>query len=414
MALPSSGAISLFDVNTELGLTNSAQLGLLCTNVRTLFGDASGAVAMFDGYGKSSTTVPGAPTIGTATQTGSTTATISFTAPASNGGATITSYTATSSPGGITGTLSQAGSGTISVSGLTAATAYTFTVYATNSKGNSASSSASNSITTSAYPSSALYTGAGGTYTWYAPTGVTSISVVLIAGGRAGCGCARTVYCPCEGVYYQISGAGGGGGGLAYKNNITVTPGTGYTLHVGVGRGVSTGYCCGISSLTIPGYFTKATPGCGRSGGTGYFSCGNPGNYGGSGGSAMVTTNNAFGGGGGGAGGYGVYGASGNGGCGGTPFGYTGTNGAGGGGNVCYGGGGTGIYGKGAYGNSGSPGYGGSGGSNGSGRNGGIYGAGGAGASPYYNTAGTAAGGAVRIIWPGNTRSYPSTCVGSP
>ena len=94
--------------------------------------------------------VPGAPTIGTATATGATTATISFTAPASNGGATITSYTATSSPGGITGTLSQAGSGTITVSGLTAETSYTFTVRATNSVGQSAASAASNSITTAA------------------------------------------------------------------------------------------------------------------------------------------------------------------------------------------------------------------------------------------------------------------------
>jgi hypothetical protein len=93
-------------------------------------------------------TVPGAPTIGTATATGSTTATVAYTAPASNGGATITSYTATSSPGGLTGTLSQAGSGTITVSGLTAATAYTFTVKATNSAGQSAASSASNTITT--------------------------------------------------------------------------------------------------------------------------------------------------------------------------------------------------------------------------------------------------------------------------
>jgi hypothetical protein len=93
-------------------------------------------------------TVPGAPTIGTATQTGSTTATVSFTAPASNGGATITSYTATSSPGGITGTLAQAGSGTITVSGLTGNTSYTFTVKATNSAGESAASAASNSITT--------------------------------------------------------------------------------------------------------------------------------------------------------------------------------------------------------------------------------------------------------------------------
>ena len=48
-------------------------------------------------------TVPNAPTIGTATATGSGSATVTFTAPSYNGGATITSYTAVSSPGNITG-----------------------------------------------------------------------------------------------------------------------------------------------------------------------------------------------------------------------------------------------------------------------------------------------------------------------
>lgn len=98
--------------------------------------------------GNSYTSVPGAPTIGTATATGATTATVSYTAPVSDGGSVITSYTATSSPGGITGTLSQAGSGTITVSGLTAVTSYTFTVTATNAIGTSPPSAASNSITT--------------------------------------------------------------------------------------------------------------------------------------------------------------------------------------------------------------------------------------------------------------------------
>ena len=98
------------------------------------------------------TAPPGAPTIGSAIATGDATATVAYTAPASNGGVTITSYTATSSPGGLTGTLNQAGSGTISVIGLTPSTSYTFTVTATNSVGTSNPSAASNSITTDAAP----------------------------------------------------------------------------------------------------------------------------------------------------------------------------------------------------------------------------------------------------------------------
>lgn len=87
---------------------------------------------------------PGAPTIGTATATGATTATVAFTAPASNGGAAITSYTVTSSPGSITVT---GATSPITITGLTAGQAYTFTVKATNSAGTSSASSASNSIT---------------------------------------------------------------------------------------------------------------------------------------------------------------------------------------------------------------------------------------------------------------------------
>jgi len=97
----------------------------------------------------STATVPDAPTIGTATA-GDTEATVDFTAPTNDGGATITSYTATSLPGSITGTLTQAGSGTITITGLTNGTAYTFTVTATNAIGTGVASAASNSVTPTA------------------------------------------------------------------------------------------------------------------------------------------------------------------------------------------------------------------------------------------------------------------------
>jgi hypothetical protein len=86
-------------------------------------------------------TVPGAPTIGTATA-GDATATVTFSAPSSSGSAAITSYIATSTPGSITGT---AAASPITVSGLSNGTAYTFVVQATNGAGTGPASAASNS-----------------------------------------------------------------------------------------------------------------------------------------------------------------------------------------------------------------------------------------------------------------------------
>lgn len=92
---------------------------------------------------------PGAPTIGsiTAPAGGPSTpasVTVSFTGPSDNGGSAITGYTVTSSPGNVVAT----GAGSpITVPGLVRGTAYSFTVYATNSVNRGPDSAASGTIT---------------------------------------------------------------------------------------------------------------------------------------------------------------------------------------------------------------------------------------------------------------------------
>ena len=90
----------------------------------------------------SSAVAPGAPTNAAATG-GTNSATVSWSAPSSNGGSTITSYTATSSPGGYTCTT---GLLTCTISGLSNFVSYTFTVTARNSAGASSPSLTSNSV----------------------------------------------------------------------------------------------------------------------------------------------------------------------------------------------------------------------------------------------------------------------------
>ncbi len=265
------------------------------------------------------------------------------------------------------------------------------------------------------------YTTAG-TYSWVAPAGVTKVSVVAIGGGAGG--------------YGNTSGAGGE---LRYINNVSVTPGNSYSVTVGAGgcHNLVSNQCHGKPSTFSSviqangGGVQNNWPcsGCVRNwqttsgfGGTGY--------VGGQGRNGVSSA------GGGGAGGY-----SGTGGLGGSSMssGSSGSGGAAGGGAGnrpycgCVGffvggaGGGTGILGAGCSGaggtwnsgtNTASGGGGGSGGNGGQAGqgsntgNGGLYGGGG-GSSGNGNIAGYGAAGAVRIIWPGCTRQFPSTCTGN-
>ena len=87
---------------------------------------------------------PGSPTIGTPSIIDSTTVSVPFSAPASDGGSAITSYRVTSYPHGKTGT---SASSPISISGLTTGSPETFTVVAINAFGTSESSTSSTAIT---------------------------------------------------------------------------------------------------------------------------------------------------------------------------------------------------------------------------------------------------------------------------
>ncbi len=104
--------------------------------------------------------VPDAPTNVTATA-GNAAATVTFDAPASNGGSPITGYTVTATPGGAQVELDADDELKASFAGLTNGTAYTFTVVAINANGSSAASSPSAAVTPSA-PAQSIPSAGGG------------------------------------------------------------------------------------------------------------------------------------------------------------------------------------------------------------------------------------------------------------
>ena len=174
--------------------------------------------------------VPQPPTGVTGTR-GNTTVSVSWTAPADDGGSPILEYTATASPGGAHCTTSGATSCT--VTGLTNGTGYTFTVTARNAVGISAASAPSATVTPATVPQPPTgVTGTRGNTTvsvsWTAPadTGGSPIleyTATASPGGRY-CTTSGTTSCTVTGL----------------------TNGTGYTFTVTARNAV------GISAASAP------------------------------------------------------------------------------------------------------------------------------------------------------------------
>ncbi|SDG19249.1 phage tail protein [Sulfitobacter delicatus] len=277
-----------------------------------------------------------------------------------------------------------------------------------------------------------------GTYSFIVPAGVTSISAVTVGGGGSGAAAEQN---------WPNGGGGGGGGALAFENDITVTPGEVLTVEVGAGgatavmqqgiagqetrlkRGGAT--LVGASGGGAGARGSGGSSGAGGAGGSGGAVLSGTGFSGGNGGDGKVGAGSeGAGGGGGGAAGYAGSGGNGNDAAPNSSSNTPGSGGSGGGGgggdmnataaNVQEGkgGGGVGIYGQGSsangndassltqWGYSAPAGRGGSGGDQGT-SSGGAFGGGGGGGR---STVGFAGGnGALRIIWPGNTRQFPSS-----
>jgi len=169
--------------------------------------------------GGSPTFVTAAGSLGTISDInrGSTTLSITITDPDSTG--TIsTSISSGSLPAGASISSAQTPGQTIlSISGFSAVgsnTTSTFTIEATDGAN---TSSREYTITVNA-PTSQSFTSSG---TFSVPSGVTTVNVLVVAGGGAG-----------HGTYH---GAGGGAGGLIYRPGFPVTPGG--TVSVTVGSG---------------------------------------------------------------------------------------------------------------------------------------------------------------------------------
>lgn len=273
MALPSSGPISLSNVSVELGNGATVNVSLNDSAVRGLFGKASGAIAMSDGYGKANQFV---------LTISSSQSNVNLRTLAVSAGWNQSAPLVATIDSGVTISSASTGTAALVISG-----SFPGGVSLTNNgtiigRGGDGGAGGDASI--------GRYSGLGGAS---GGTALQVSSAITITNNN------------------RISGGGGGGGGGApdYSN---VKP-VGFTYYAGGGGGGGIGGSAGGSGATAGGAgTTTAFGGGGAGGGSGFYGGARAGGSGGSYGSAGSSggSNSLGGGGGGGAAGAAVSGNS--------------------------------------------------------------------------------------------------------
>jgi len=215
-------------------------------------------------------TVPGAPT-SVSGVAGDGQVVVSWLAPSSDGGSAVTAYTVTASNGGsrtcTTATLS------CTVTGLTNATAYTFTVVATNARGTSVASVASAAATPATVPGaptsvSGVAGDASVVVSWLAPSSdggsaVTGYTVTASGGGSQTCTTSGALSCTVTGLTngtpytFAVKATNARGNSVASRASDAFTagswvvgdtgPGGGKVFYASAGTFTETGAACGSS-----------------------------------------------------------------------------------------------------------------------------------------------------------------------
>jgi len=232
--------------------------------------------------------VPDAPTIGAATNVGTSrafnngSATVAYTARATGG--PVTTFTATSTPGSFTGT----GTSPITVTGLQSATSYTFTVSAANANGTQ-TSAATSSITATTVPAtmsaptptnvgtSRAFNNGAASVAFTAPatggSNITGYTVTSSPSGFTGTGSSSPItvtgLASATAYTYTITATNANGTSTASSASASVTsttvpqaPTIGTATDGGTGTTVSVPFTAGATGgSAITGYTVTSSPG---------------------------------------------------------------------------------------------------------------------------------------------------------